>query len=69
MKHSVYFQKKLLLFFLKNKFSWLCRGACGILVLWQGMELMPSGLKGGILTVGLPGKSPKPVNVGFTYIF
>jgi len=32
--------------------------ACGILVPWPGIELMPPALEGKILTTGLPGKSP-----------
>ena len=32
--------------------------ACGILAPQPGIELVPSALKGDILTIGPPGKSP-----------
>ena len=36
---------------------WLSHAACGVLVLWPGIETEPSQCKHGVLNTGLPGNS------------
>ena len=42
----------------------LCHAACGILVSYPGIEPMLPALKGEVLTIELPGKSPSTLLLG-----
>ena len=40
---------------------------CGILIPWPGTEPSPSALEGDVLTTGLPGKTPFPLDINLKF--